>query len=103
MSAGAYRALDFIRALLEPSNYYSLLSPVELINNLTGLAKIWARIVLGIGLIYCKLFIRPGLSSQGRVPVPAVVQPALNDFNGGASVYVFFVYFTIEAPSEGLF
>ena len=80
MSAGAYRALDFIRALLEHSKYYSLLSPVELIKKLTGLAKMQARVISGIGLIYCKLFIRIGLSSQGRVPVPAVVLPALNDF-----------------------
>ena len=38
---------------------YILLGPVEPVKMLTGLAEIWARVVLGFGLIYGKLLCKP--------------------------------------------
>ena len=36
MLSPTYRALEILRALLEPSKLYYLLSPVELVKKLTG-------------------------------------------------------------------
>ena len=38
---------------------YIPFSPVELVKKLTSLAKIWARLVSSIGLIYRKLYFMP--------------------------------------------
>ena len=57
----AYRALKNIRALLEPHISYFFSSPIEPAEKLKGFAKIWARVVSAIRLIYCQLFFRPGL------------------------------------------
>ena len=48
---------------------YILLGPVELVKKLTGLAEIWARVVLGFGLIYCNLLCKPRLLSRGGYPI----------------------------------
>ena len=45
------------------------MSLAELVKKLRGLVDIWARVVLGIGLIYCELFFRPGPSSQDGYPL----------------------------------
>ena len=48
------------------SEFY--LSPVEPPKKLMGLAEIWARVVLGIGLFYYEVFFRPGPLSRVRYP-----------------------------------
>ena len=59
--------VEIHQGFLKPNKSYILSIPVELVKKLKGFAKIWTRVVLGIGLIDCELFIRPG-----RVPVPAL-------------------------------
>ena len=39
MLARAYQALEFLQALLEPSKFYNLLNPVELIKKAQGLGQ----------------------------------------------------------------
>ena len=68
MLARAYQALLIFKALLKPHKFYNVSSPVKLFKELTGLAKIWAQVVLGIRLIYCEFFIRPGPSSRVGYP-----------------------------------
>ena len=56
------------------AKYYCLSSLVKLAQKLTGLAKIWARVVLGIWLIRCKLFFRPGPTSRVGYPFQLYLQ-----------------------------
>ena len=70
----AYRTLEILQALLEPSSTYILSSLLKTIKKLTGLAKIWAWVVSGIGLIYCELFFGPRPSSHvGYLPALSVM------------------------------
>ena len=64
--------LKNIWALLEPSISYFLSSLVEPDKKLMGFAKIWARVVSVIRLIYYKLFFQAQAFLPGLVPVPAL-------------------------------
>ena len=58
--AEGYWALEILRTFLKLNMSRILSSPVEPAKKLAGLVKIWARVVTGIGLLYCQLFSKPG-------------------------------------------
>ena len=66
--APAYRAIECLWALLKPSISYIVSSSVKPAKKLIGFDEIWAGVVLDIGLIYCKLCFRPGMSSRVGYP-----------------------------------